>query len=401
MANADRIGTLRMLEAIRVMGPEVETRFYQASTSELLGLVQQIPQTEKTQFYLRSPYAVAKLYAHWITDNNREAYGIYARSGILFNHESPVRGETFVTRKITRGIMRIAVGIQDCLNLGNLAARRDRGHARDYVEMQWLMPQQPEPEDFVIVTGVQYSVRDFVRAAAAELGIGIRFQVDGVDEVGIIESIDGIACIYARDCPQPIKEEHRLSGPLEGTNSAYAIAKITGLKMSDAYNVQYRTRYIAAMPTNLYGPNDNYDMNHSHVLPALMRKAHEAKLPGSRAMSVWGSGTPRSEFLHVGDLVTASIVLIESDSDDGIFNVGVGEDVTVRALTKLVCDVVGFDGELVFDTSKPDGTPRKLLDVSKLKGLDWCPTISLRDGIEATYKGYLEPFSTSALEAGT
>ncbi|MEF8752389.1 MAG: GDP-mannose 4,6-dehydratase [Accumulibacter sp.] len=190
-ANADGIGALRLLEAIRILGLEKKTRFYQASTSELYGLVQEIPQKETTPFYPRSPYAVAKLYAYWITVNYREAYGIYACNGILFNHESPVRGETFVTRKITRAIARIALGLQDCLYLGNLSALRDWGHARDYVEMQWLMLQQDHPEDFVIATGVQYSVRQFVEFAAAELGIGVRFEGEGVDEVGIVSRVEG------------------------------------------------------------------------------------------------------------------------------------------------------------------------------------------------------------------
>jgi len=183
-ANSDALGPLRMLEAIRILGLEKKTRFYQASTSELYGLVQEVPQKETTPFYPRSPYAVAKLYAYWITVNYREAYGIYACNGILFNHESPVRGETFVTRKITRAMARIKLGLQDCVYLGNLDARRDWGHARDYVEMQWLMLQQDEPEDFVIATGVQYSVRDFVDAAARELGIAIQWSGKGVDEAG-------------------------------------------------------------------------------------------------------------------------------------------------------------------------------------------------------------------------
>jgi GDPmannose 4,6-dehydratase len=190
-ANADGIGALRMLEAIRILGLEKKSRFYQASTSELYGLVQETPQKETTPFYPRSPYAVAKLYAYWITVNYREAYGIYACNGILFNHESPVRGETFVTRKITRAIARIALGLQDCLYLGNMSALRDWGHARDYVEMQWLMLQQDQPEDFVIATGVQYSVRQFVEFAAAELGISVRFEGEGVDEVGIVAKVEG------------------------------------------------------------------------------------------------------------------------------------------------------------------------------------------------------------------
>lgn len=183
-ANSDALGALRILEAIRILGFEKKTRFYQASTSELYGLVQQVPQSEKTPFYPRSPYAVAKLYAYWITVNYREAYGIYACNGILFNHESPIRGETFVTRKITRALARISLGIQEKLYLGNLDAKRDWGHARDYIEMQWLMLQQEQPEDFVIATGVQYSVRDFVNSAARELGMELRWEGEGVAEKG-------------------------------------------------------------------------------------------------------------------------------------------------------------------------------------------------------------------------
>ena len=189
-ANADGIGTLRILEAIRILGLEKKTRFYQASTSELYGLVQETPQKETTPFYPRSPYAVAKLYAYWITVNYREAYGLYACNGVLFNHESPLRGETFVTRKITRAIARIALGLQDCLYLGNMSALRDWGHARDFVEMQWLMLQQGEPEDFVIATGVQYSVRQFVELAASELGIRLAFHGEGDKEVGSVVAVD-------------------------------------------------------------------------------------------------------------------------------------------------------------------------------------------------------------------
>jgi len=185
-ANADGIGTLRLLEAIRILGLEKHTRFYQASTSELYGLVQETPQKETTPFYPRSPYAVAKLYAYWITVNYREAYGIFGCNGILFNHESPLRGETFVTRKITRAISRIALGLQECLYLGNLNSLRDWGHARDYVEMQWLMLQQEKPDDFVIATGVQYSVRDFINAAADELKMKIRWEGQGLEEVGYL-----------------------------------------------------------------------------------------------------------------------------------------------------------------------------------------------------------------------
>lgn len=190
-ANVDGIGALRLLEAIRILGFESKTRFYQASTSELYGLTQETPQNEKTPFYPRSPYAVAKLYAHWITVNYREAYGIYACNGILFNHESPRRGETFVTRKITRGLSNIAQGIDKCLYMGNLNAMRDWGHARDYIKMQWLILQQSEPDDYVIATGTQCSVRQFIEWAANELGIEIEFEGHGTTEIGVVKTVTG------------------------------------------------------------------------------------------------------------------------------------------------------------------------------------------------------------------
>lgn len=189
-ADVDAIGTLRLLEAIRFSGLQNKTKFYQASTSELYGLVQETPQKETTPFYPRSPYAVAKLYAYWITVNYREAYGMFACNGILFNHESPRRGETFVTRKITRGLANIAQGLESCLYMGNLGSLRDWGHAKDYVRMQWMMLQQDHPEDFVIATGFQYSVREFIEWSAAELGIKLRFQSEGIDEIGIVDSVD-------------------------------------------------------------------------------------------------------------------------------------------------------------------------------------------------------------------
>jgi GDPmannose 4,6-dehydratase len=190
-ADVDGMGVLRILEAIRILGLEKKTRFYQASTSELYGLVQEIPQKETTPFYPRSPYAVAKLYAYWITVNYREAYGMYACNGILFNHESPRRGETFVTRKITRGMANIAQGLEQCLYMGNMDALRDWGHAKDYVRMQWMMLQQDKPQDFVIATGVQYSVRDFITWSAAALGISLRFEGQGVDEQAVVTAITG------------------------------------------------------------------------------------------------------------------------------------------------------------------------------------------------------------------
>jgi len=214
-ADSDALGALRLLEAIRILGLESKTRFYQASTSELYGKVQEIPQRETTPFYPRSPYAVAKLYAYWITVNYREAYGMYACNGILFNHESPVRGETFVTRKITRALARIYLGLQDCLYLGNLNAKRDWGHASDYVEAQWLVLQQKQPEDFVIATGKQYSVRDFVDAAAKELGIAIAWRGKGVKEVGVVSKVDGQAMSPLKKGQTIVRVDARYFRPTE------------------------------------------------------------------------------------------------------------------------------------------------------------------------------------------
>lgn len=200
----------------------------------------------------------------------------------------------------------------------------------------------------------------------------------------------GSSCIYPRDCPQPIREEYLLTGPLEQTNEPYAIAKIAGVKLCESYNRQYGTSYVSAMPTNLYGPNDNYDLANSHVLPALIRKAHEAKLRGDSTYTVWGSGQPMREFLYVDDMANACLFLMEQDTiKDGLFNVGTGTDVTIRELAETVMDVVGFQGEIVFDASKPDGTPRKLLDVSRLQQLGWTAKISLREGISLAYADFL------------
>ena len=226
-ADSDALGTLRLLEAIRILGLEKKTRIYQASTSELFGKVQEIPQKETTPFYPRSPYACAKLYAYWITINYREAYGIYACNGILFNHESPLRGETFVTRKITRALARIKVGLQDCVYLGNLDAKRDWGHAKDYVEMQWLMLQQDAPDDFVIATGKQFSVRQFVEVAATDLGIDIRWEGKGVDEKGY-DTATG-KCIVAVDPRyfRPTEVETLLGDPSKAKQKLGWVPKIT------------------------------------------------------------------------------------------------------------------------------------------------------------------------------
>lgn len=214
-ADVDAIGTLRILEAIRILGLEKKTKFYQASTSELYGLVQESPQSEQTPFYPRSPYAVAKLYAYWIAVNYREAYGIYACNGILFNHESPRRGETFVTRKITRGLANISQGIEDCLYMGNLDSLRDWGHAKDYVKMQWLMLQQDQPEDFVIATGVQFSVREFIKWSAMELGIHLSFHSSGINEYGIIDKIEGNICSSLKVGDIIVKVDDRYYRPTE------------------------------------------------------------------------------------------------------------------------------------------------------------------------------------------
>jgi len=200
----------------------------------------------------------------------------------------------------------------------------------------------------------------------------------------------GSSCIYPKHAPQPIPEEALLTGPLEPTNEAYAIAKIAGIKLCQAYAREYRANFISAMPTNLYGPNDNFDLLSSHVLPALVRKAHEAKVSGARELVVWGSGKPRREFLHVDDLAAAGLFLLERYDSPEIINIGWGEDVSIRELAELICEIVGFDGALTWDTSKPDGTPRKLLDVSKLRNLGWRPSIALRDGIAGTYQWFLK-----------
>lgn len=214
-ADVDGMGTLRLLEAIRLLGLEKTTRFYQASTSELYGLVQETPQKESTPFHPRSPYAVAKLYAYWITVNYREAYGMYACNGVLFNHESPRRGETFVTRKITRGLANIAQGLESCLYMGNLDALRDWGHAKDYVRMQWMMLQQEQPEDFVIATGVQYSVREFIEWSAAELGITLRFEGEGVEEIGVVESVTGGDAPFVKPGAVLVRVDPRYFRPAE------------------------------------------------------------------------------------------------------------------------------------------------------------------------------------------
>jgi GDP-L-fucose synthase len=244
---------------------------------------------------------------------------------------------------------------------------------------------------------------DYIFLAAAKVG-GIHanntYRADFIYQNLIIESnlihgahlaginrlcFLGSSCIYPRDCPQPIKEEYLLTGPLEQTNEPYAIAKIAGIKLCESYNQQYGHQFVSVMPTNLYGPNDNYDLANSHVLPALLRKAHEAKERGDADLVIWGTGTPKREFLYVDDMAAACVFLMENDINEGLFNVGTGVDVTIRELAETVMEVVGFKGGVVFDATKPDGTPRKLLDVSRLKTIGWQSEVSLKAGIALTY----------------
>lgn len=218
--------------------------------------------------------------------------------------------------------------------------------------------------------------------------------IEGAHRAGVQRlMLLGSSCIYPRDCPQPMKEEYLLTGPLEKTNEPYAIAKIAGIKLCESYNAQHGTQYFSAMPTNLYGPNDNYDLKTSHVLPALIRKTHEAKISNAEALTVWGSGNPMREFLYVDDLADACVFLMERETTDGLYNIGTGCDITIRELAEVVAEVVGFNGELVFDPTMPDGTPRKLLDVSKLIKLGWSARVSLREGIALACKDFLRKFN--------
>jgi GDP-L-fucose synthase len=254
---------------------------------------------------------------------------------------------------------------------------------------------------------LEWEKPDFIFIAAARVG-GIQannsFRADFIYQNLMIEAnlihgawlagvqrlcFLGSSCIYPRDCPQPIREDYLLTGTLEQTNEPYAIAKIAGIKLCESYNRQHGTQYFSVMPTNLYGPNDNYDLANSHVLPALIRKAHEAKLRGDSEFVVWGSGTPRREFLYVDDLAAACCFLMEQGASDSIYNIGVGEDVTIRELAETVMAVTGFKGDIVFDSTKPDGTPRKLLDVSRMRDIGWQACIPLREGISLAYRDFL------------
>jgi len=495
------IGTTRLLEAIRRSG--IKTKFYQASSSEMFG-ASPPPQNENSPFYPRSPYAVAKVYAYWITINYREAYNLFACNGILFNHESPRRGETFVTRKITRALANILSGKQTKLYLGNLYAKRDWGYAPEYVQMMWLMLQQEEPDDYVVGTGESHTIKEFVELAFDYAGIELEWKGNGIEEKGVVKSLEenvsnylkpgeivveidpkyfrpteveflqaditkakqklnwqpkvkygvkkllnlGSSCIYPKHAPQPMKEEYLLSGYLEPTNEAYAIAKIAAIKLCRYYNEQYKTNFISVMPTNLYGPGDNYNLETSHVLPAFIRKFHLAKLleqgdiesikkdfqknplgfgldneidfnnketllkalsklginsttlsnTSNVSLTIWGTGEVYREFMHVEDLADACIFLMKNIdakdmkklSPDYFVNIGTGEDIKLKDLAYLIKNIVGFKGEIKHDLSKPDGTPRKLLDVSKIKQLGWEPKIGLEEGIKGVYEYYVK-----------
>lgn len=561
-ADVDALGVLRILEIIRNNNPKI--RFYQASSSEMFGLVQEIPQKESTPFYPRSPYGVSKLFGHWITKNYRESYGIFACSGILFNHESPRRGKTFVSRKIVRAFADIKTGVQDCMYLGNLDAKRDWGYAKEYVYAMWLMLQQDKPDDYVIATGETHTVRDFVEESAKYFGYDIVWKGQGLEEIGYDRKTDkvlvrvdaryyrpaevelligdyskakqnlnwepkvkfkelveimsnaeltgekredfsvlknttdfgldksarvyvaghlglvgsalvrklkeqgytnlllrsreeldltdelavkeffkkekpeyvflaaakvggilanrdfgadfisdnlriqnnvihnsyisgvkklvflGSTCIYPKLAPQPLKEEYLLTGPLEPTNEAYAVAKIAGIKMCEYYNKQYGTNYISVMPTNLYGQNDNFDLKSSHVLPAMIRKFYEAKQNNSPEVVLWGTGNPRREFLHVDDLADAVVFLMKNYNSSEIVNIGYGEDFKISEVAKMISDIVGYTGNIVYDTSKPDGTPRKQVDSTKLFNLGWKPRYSIYEGLKLAIDWYIQ-----------
>ena len=266
-ANSDAVGTLRLLEAIRILKLADKTRFYQASTSEMFGLTAETPQTETTPFHPRSPYGVAKLYAHWITVNYREAYGMYACNGILFNHESPVRGETFVTRKVTRALARIALGLQDCLYLGNLDARRDWGHAKDYVRAMWLMLQQPSPEDYVIASGEQHSVRDFVDAAAREIGIALAWEGSGAEEVGRVGSVEGVGASKVSPGDAVVRVDRRYFRPSEVDTLLGSAAKARA-RLGWAPEVQFPQLVAEMMRADLrMAQRDELIMQHGHAVP--------------------------------------------------------------------------------------------------------------------------------------
>lgn len=267
------------------------------------------------------------------------------------------------------------------------AARAELDLTRQQAVLDWVARQRP---DYVFVAAAKVGgivANNTWRAQFLHENLQIESNlIEACHHAGVQRVLFlGSSCVYPRDCPQPIREDYLLTGPLEPTNEPYAIAKIAGIKLAESYAQQYGRQYVSVMPTNLYGPNDNYDLTSSHVLPALIRKAHEAKLRGDAELVVWGTGSPRREFLHVDDLADACVHLMRSDYAGPLVNIGCGQDLSIRELAETVMDVVGFKGRIVFDTSKPDGTPRKLLDVSRLHALGWRARIPLRDGIAQAY----------------
>lgn len=288
-------------------------------------------------------------------------------------------GSAIVRRLKQRGYSNILTALRSELDLTDSAATRAwlTQHRPEYIfiaaaKVGGIHANQSRPADFIADN------------LAIALNLVTAAHDAGIDRLMFL----GSSCIYPRDCPQPIREDYLLTGALEPTNAPYAIAKIAGITLCDSFNRQYGRRYVSVMPTNLYGPNDNYDLESSHVLPALIRKAHEAKITGAKHMDLWGSGTPQREFLHADDLADACVFLMEQDYFGHILNIGTGEDIAISDLARLVCEVVGFSGELRFDSSKPDGTPRKLLDVSRLHALGWHHRIALKNGITQTYAAF-------------
>src|SRR5438876_955490 len=428
------LGTVRLLEALRESG--VKAKFYQASSSEMYGNAPS-PQSETTPFAPRSPYAAAKLYAHWMTVNYRDAYGIYACNGILFNHESPRRGETFVSRKITKAAARIKLGLQDKLFLGNLDAKRDWGYAGDYMEAVWLMMQQAKPDDYVIATGQTHSVRDFLDEAFAYLDLDWHRQVE-IDErvyrdarpeivIHLAGEVGGIGanranpgsffynnlmmgaqmmeygrrhevlkfvalgtiCAYPKFTPVPFKEEDLWNGYPEETNAPYGLAKKMLLVQAQAYRQQYGFNAIYLLPVNLYGPGDNFDPETSHVIPAIIKKCMDAVDSEAREVVLWGTGTPTREFLYVDDAAEAVVLAAERYNGADPVNVGYGSEISIKDLALLIAGLTGFSGSILWDTTKPDGQPKRSLDVSKAERLfGFRAQVSFQDGLRQTIDWY-------------
>ncbi|MGA2071110.1 MAG: GDP-mannose 4,6-dehydratase, partial [Sedimentisphaerales bacterium] len=503
--NVDALGTLRLLEALR--GMKTPPKFYQASSSEMYGKVVEVPQTEKTPFYPRSPYACAKAYSFWQTINYREAYGLFASNGILFNHESPRRGETFVTRKITRAATRIKLGLQDKLYLGNLDAKRDWGYAGDYVEAMWLILQQDKPDDFVIATGETHSVREFVEEIFGYLNMDwhkyvevdpmyfrptevdilqtrknddrCRYEnrrarenyrrarqktmsdffkdrrivvtggagflggyiIDGLQKRGcenilvpkiedynlvnlpdVVRMYDdmkpdivihlaavvggiganrqhpgkffyenlmmgaqlieqarlrnlekivalGTVCSYPKFTPVPFKEDDLWNGYPEETNAPYGLAKKMLLVQSQSYRTEYGLNSIFLVPVNLYGPGDNFNPESSHVIPALIKKCVDAVDAGDDHIVCWGTGKASREFIYVSDAAEGILLATEHYNGPEPVNIGAGFEITIKDLVGKIVKLTGFKGQIRWDSSQPDGQPRRRLDVSRAKQL--------------------------------